>query len=204
MGVYVRFEKSTFNIILEFLFIWKYCCFHTTHHRMQGSNLLVGCVRESLMAEGMRFGERGHRLGKTEKIDLQNVILEKHTWNARDWQDGEFWGVENFFFLGLGAAYSDVFTLWKPTGPCPYDWCALLYVCHTSVKSVKKNKWYILRTHLVWDGTRPKDVSSQFSMEGRVLCKSYITFIFPGWFRFLYIKTEHSPKPPSPLSWTTF
>lgn len=26
---------------------------------------------------------------------------------------------------------------------------------------------------------------------------------FPGWFRFLYVRTEHNPKPPSPLSWTT-
>ena len=70
VGVYVRFEKSTFNIILEFLFTWKYCCFHTTNHRMQGWNLLVGWVRESLMAEGMQFS-----------------VWKKGSWVRQDWEN---------------------------------------------------------------------------------------------------------------------
>lgn len=89
----------------------------------------------------------------------QNTLgSQRLTGRGREGCSGD---VGNLFFPVPGAAYRDVFTLWKQIGPYPYDRCTFLSGCQVLIKSLKKvaHTWHMHTFSMMGQGLRMSPVN---------------------------------------------
>lgn len=111
--------------------------------------IVAGSIRNLWLQKACNFWfrKRGHEISKTENMDLQHVILAKHVtdthlecqrWTGR--RNGEALRVLVIFSFLFWCCLPGCVHFVNIDTAIPSDWCSFLYACHTSIKSLFKEK----------------------------------------------------------------